>query len=167
MNLIPHPDTPPLAVSSIEAAAWREGDRWHFRYLLDGTSRLILFEPAEPSRADELWQSTCFEAFVSSGDQAYAEYNFSPSGRWAAYAFDGPRQGMHNADENIEVWLEGGDDWIAVEAAVSANLASGSGIGLTAVIVEEGGTKSYWALAHPDGPPDFHNPSCFLACLPE
>ena len=167
MNLIPHPDTPPLAVSSIEAAAWREGDRWHFRYLLDGTSRLILSGPAEPSRADELWQSTCFEAFVSSGDQAYAEYNFSPSGQWAAYAFDGPRQGMRNADEYIDVWLEGGDDWIAVEAAVSANLASGSWIGLTAVIVEEGGTKSYWALAHPDGPPDFHDPSCFLARLPE
>ena len=171
MNLIPHPDTPPLAVSSIEATIWREGDRWHVRYLLDGTSRLILPEPVEPSRADELWQSTCFEAFVSSGDQAYAEYNFSPSGQWAAYAFDGPRQGMHNADENIEVWLEGGADWIAVEAAVSANLASGSAIGLTAVIEEEDGTKSYWALAHPanghNAPPDFHDPSCFLARLPE
>ena len=40
-------------------------------------------------------------------------------------------------------------------------------IRLTAVIEEEDGTKSYWALAHPDGPPDFHDPSCFLARLPE
>ena len=38
-------------------------------------------------------------------------------------------------------------------------------IGLTAVIEEEDGTKSYWALAHGAGPPDFHNPACFDYCL--
>ena len=39
-------------------------------------------------------------------------------------------------------------------------------IGLSAVIEEIGGTKSYWALAHGRGPPDFHDPTCFAYHLP-
>ena len=35
-----------------------------------------------------------------------------------------------------------------------------------AVIEEAGGIKSYWALSHPEGAPDFHDPSCFLASVP-
>ena len=66
----------------------------------------------------------------------------------------------------VEVWLEGGETWIAVEAAVSADLAPHSPLGLSAVIEEHGGAKSYWALAHPPGAPDFHHPDCFAAQLP-
>lgn len=167
MNLSPHTDFPPASVETIEASSWREGDRWHFRYLLDGAAKLILSDPAEPGRADDLWRTTCFEAFIGGEGVAYFEFNFSPSGQWAAYAFDAPRQGMRNAHDDVEVWLEGGEDWIAVEAAVSADLAPNSPLGLTAVVEEQGGRKSYWALAHPNGPPDFHDPSCFLARLPE
>lgn len=39
-------------------------------------------------------------------------------------------------------------------------------IGLSAVIEEMDGTKSYWALAHPAGKPDFHHPDCFTLELP-
>ena len=39
-------------------------------------------------------------------------------------------------------------------------------MGLSAVIEEQGGVKSYWALAHPDAKPDFHAPACFAATLP-
>jgi hypothetical protein len=35
-----------------------------------------------------------------------------------------------------------------------------------AVIEEEGGALSYWALAHPADKPDFHDPACFTATLP-
>ena len=167
MKLIPHPDHPPRAVSAIEATVWREGGRWHFRYLLEGSRDLVLPDPAEPTRADRLWQRTCFEAFIGGEGGAYHEYNFAPSNQWAAYAFDAPRDGMRNADAEVDVWRDGGNDWIAVEAAVSADLAPDSLLGLTAVIEEQGGRKSYWALAHPAGPPDFHAPSCFLARLPE
>jgi hypothetical protein len=37
---------------------------------------------------------------------------------------------------------------------------------LAAVIVERGGEKSYWAIAHPADKPDFHDPACFAATLP-
>jgi hypothetical protein len=39
-------------------------------------------------------------------------------------------------------------------------------IGLSAVIEERNGNKSYWALAHPPGKPDFHHADCFALQLP-
>ena len=39
-------------------------------------------------------------------------------------------------------------------------------LGLAAVIEERTGKKSYWALNHPEGEPDFHHPDCFALRLP-
>ncbi len=39
-------------------------------------------------------------------------------------------------------------------------------LALSAVIEEKEGTKSYWALKHPPGKPDFHHPDCFALTLP-
>jgi hypothetical protein len=39
-------------------------------------------------------------------------------------------------------------------------------LGLAAVIEETSGRKSYWALAHPPGKPDFHHSDCFALELP-
>ena len=35
------------------------------------------------------------------------------------------------------------------------------GVGFSAILEEEDGTISYWALAHAPGRPDFHHPDCF------
>ena len=166
LQLIAHPDTPPLAVSAVEAVCWFEAGQWRFRYLVEGAQQLVLPDALEVRRADDLWRSTCFEAFIGGDAASYREYNFAPSGQWAAYLFNSPRDGMRAAADDAEVWLEGGETWIGVEAEVSANLIPGSPLNLTAVVEEEGSHKSYWALAHPDGPPDFHNRDCFVAHLP-
>ena len=43
----------------------------------------------QPRRRDELWRHTCFELFVRYGNEPrYCEFNFAPSGDWAAYEFD-------------------------------------------------------------------------------
>ena len=39
-------------------------------------------------------------------------------------------------------------------------------LAVSAVIEETDGTKSFWALRHPPGPPDFHHPDCFALTLP-
>ena len=166
ISLVPHADTPPLEVTSVEVAMWFEDARWHFRYLVEGAGKLVLPDAQVPARSDNLWQTTCFEAFVGGAGASYREYNFAPSGLWATYQFDSPRTDMRASPEEAEVWLEGGETWIAIEAVVAADLQAGLSINLTAVIEEEGGHKSYWALAHPDGPPDFHNRDCFIARLP-
>ena len=53
-----------------------------------------------------------------------------------------------------------------LSAELELDHSTGWDLGLSAVIEEVDGTKSYWALAHGAGPPDFHNPACFAYHLP-
>jgi hypothetical protein len=39
-------------------------------------------------------------------------------------------------------------------------------LNISTIIEEANGRKSYWALAHPPGKADFHNPDCFVLHLP-
>ncbi len=166
MLLTSHPTTTASTVQSIDASLWQDGDRWHFRYLAEGANHLVFPNPALPGRADGLWQATCFEAFVGLAGPAYFELNFSPSRQWAAYRFDTPRHGMREELAEIDIWLDAGEGWFALEAAVKLPaLTPGAALNLTAVIEESGGAKSYWALAHPEGSPDFHDRACFSARL--
>jgi hypothetical protein len=122
------------------------------------------------ARADELWRHTCFEAFVrASPGEPYYEFNFAPSTQWAAYRFDGYRNGMRVAAEiaapRIETrsGAEGYTLQAALELVALSSLPSKAGwrVGLAAVIEETNGNKSYWALAHPPGQPDFHHADGF------
>ena len=167
--LHPHPDTPANAVTAIAVEVVREDGVLRLSYRASGRmGDLLVPAPAEFERADELWKETCFEAFVRGpisseglGD-AYCEFNFAPSTRWAAYAFDGYRAGMRNY-EVAPLYLETdvGDDWFALNAAVAPGAVGVWRVGLSAVIEETDGTKSYWALAHARGKPDFHHADAF------
>jgi len=170
--LRPHPVTPCGAAIVVEAAAERPAPGvLRLTYVVTGDLGALYLPPAgQPVRADELWRRTCFEAFVRPGeDEAYFEFNFAPTRWWAAYRFDGYRQGMAAADitpSAIEAHT-GGDRF---ELTVALDLpdwpADGAWrIGLTAVIEELNGAKSYWALAHAPGKPDFHHSDSFALDL--
>ena len=121
-------------------------------------------------RADRLWQHTCFEAFIrADGDPCYYEFNFAPSGEWAAYSFRGYRDGAQLQDESWspEIAVRRQADRIELDAIVRLDrlpaIRPGSllRIGLSAVIEASDGTLSYWALKHPAATPDFHHPDSF------
>lgn len=127
---------------------------------------LALPEPQEVGRTDGLWQHTCFEVFVRRGDNGYAEFNLSPSGQWAAYDFDSYRSGMRNREVLApKITVESGPLEVVLTAELDVADPSGA-LALSAVIEETDGTKSYWALAHAPGRPDFHHAACFAATLP-
>jgi hypothetical protein len=133
-------------------------------------SRFAVRHGDEPARRDELWRTTCFEAFVQpDGADTYTEWNFAPSGDWAAYDFDSPREGMANAEVVAPpyVRLEDNLTWWALGATIAVPADRPLQLGLTAVVEEADGTKSYWALGHGGASPDFHDPACFLVHLPE
>jgi hypothetical protein len=172
--LRPHPNWPPKAVRSITVDVARPRPAaLALRYVVDAEpGALLVPPPAEPVRTDGLWKSTCFEAFVRTpGEAAYLELNLAPSGQWAAYAFERPREGMRDADAAAPII-----DWspqaltLAAEADLSlAGVVAPAGpwrLALTAVVEEASGRKSYWALAHPPGKADFHNPDGFTLTLP-
>lgn len=170
-SLIPHPDSSPLAVRKIEARVVSLDANWlRLRWKIEGPERVIFPAFAGKGRADELWKTTCFEFFLQvPGEPGYAELNLSPSERWAAYDFAGYREGMSERPMPHEPTCTAriGQSMAIFDVAVPA-----AGLpplpwryGLSAVIDEEGGAISYWAIAHPEGKPDFHSPACFTGEL--
>lgn len=169
--LLPHPAAPPsTAVSTVEVEfLGRAGDPFNLRYCVSGRiGDLLIPAPAPPTRRDGLWDHTCFEAFLAAGGDYY-EFNFSPSGAWAAYRFAGYREGRQDAREITEMGIDVRRTDDALELRVSPDIrrlaAAPRRLALSAVIEERDGTKSCWALAHPAGKPDFHHPGGFAIDL--
>jgi hypothetical protein len=163
-----HPGSPRAAVTAIAIDVTRpRAEALLLSYQVFGAIADLRIAPvAAAARADELWRHTCFEAFVRPAPgEAYYEFNFAPSTQWAAYAFDGYRRGMRATPEigapRIEV--DSTPDRFALQVALQLDpLPSGRWtLGLAAVIEDESGRLSYWALAHAPGKPDFHCADCF------
>ncbi len=169
LQLHPHPDFPSVAVRAITVdAGRRSGGELALRYYVEGDLDAVIWpEFGDGSRrADDLWQHTCFEAFVGFVDQpSYCELNFASSAAWAAYRFDGYRSGMRKIEDVTHY-----GNWNMPPSAmkifvVVPELAEPREwrVGLSAIIVAKDGSKSCWALRHPPGAPDFHNADCFAA----
>ena len=176
LNLMPHPTTPPADppfnvwatvdhVSSLGSTATT--NIWFG--IGAPLSRFAIPELVEPLRVDELWKSTCFEAFLKPTDQDhYREWNFAPRGNWAAYDFAAYREGMEKADVENGPYIRMEDNftWWSVGATIAVDAETKWQLGLSAVLDEKDGTKSYWALTHPNpDKPDFHLADCFTAKL--
>ena len=166
MQLISHPADSPGAIIAVDAHVTRAPKGLMLSYTLTGDiGALALPEKGEPGRADELWQTTCFELFLRSAGTAYREYNFSPSGEWAAYAFESYREGRREFPAQIAIATDGDQGSFNLTASLAADLAGITRIALAAVIEERNGHKSHWAITHTAGRPDFHHDACFALPL--
>lgn len=158
-------------VRRMEARVLSVGDAWvRVRWRVDGVEKLVIPAFAGKGRADNLWQTTCFEMFVRpNGGDAYCEFNLSPSERWAAYDFTSRREGMAERPfaREPDCSLRIGRAMAIFDASLPRAQVPDPpcAVGLCAVIEEEGGVKSYWALRHGGDAPDFHDPACFTATL--
>ena len=95
-RLTPHPSSPPSPVHEIVVGAARHDDALLLNYRIVGElGAMRMPELRPPVHTDGLWRQTCFEAFTGAATSTeYCEYNFSPSGAWAAYHFSAYREGM-------------------------------------------------------------------------
>jgi hypothetical protein len=175
-TLEPHPTTP---ANSRSFKVWATVDHIASLGLVATTNiwfgvgapaeRFVIPKLSEPWRADELWRTTCFEAFLQPvGADSYREWNFAPSGNWAAYDFSRHREDMKRAEVGSPPYIRMEDNftWWTVGATIAVDAGEKWRLGLSAVLENKDGTKSYWALAHPAKLPDFHHPDCFAAQLP-
>ncbi|MEA2979599.1 MAG: hypothetical protein QOF09_1422 [Alphaproteobacteria bacterium] len=167
-----HPDSRCFAAAHVEVeVARRHADSLALSYIVTGKISDVHLPPVmAPARSDELWRHTCFEAFVRASSGAeYYEFNFAPSRQWAVYRFSSYRSGMCVAAEISPPPIEVGSspDRYKLQATLELNRLSGLPrkalwrLGLSALIEDTSGCKSYWALAHPPGKPDFHHTDCF------
>ncbi|MDM7942618.1 MAG: DOMON-like domain-containing protein [Hydrogenophaga sp.] len=163
-----HPATPAGLPLRVTVAVDSNSQGLQLRYTVSGnTAALRLPTATEPGPADGLWQHTCLEAFVApEAGESYREFNFSPSGQWAAYRFAGERQHdpstkavlpaprMQLAITPSQLTLD-----VHLPAAALPSPAATLRLALCAVIEEHDGRLSYWALQHPQTRPDFHHPA--------
>src|SRR6185295_4320038 len=84
-----HPGSRSTAVRSLRARVRRmPSGALAVNFKLDADFDRLRIPPRRSRRfKDGLWRHTCFEVFVATRSRAYREYNFSPSGEWATYAF--------------------------------------------------------------------------------
>lgn len=141
-------------------------------YCVTGNIRNLHLPPkGDIKRSDDLWQHTCFEAFIRPANaEIYYEFNFAPSREWAAYQFSSYRSAMRIADEISAPHMKSTTDLDKYQLQVALDLAflpdafknRECSLAASAVIEEASGQKSYWALAHPPGKPDFHHDDGFV-----
>jgi hypothetical protein len=166
--LAPHPASLSGAVTMVAATVTRPASgRLRIDWELKGDlSMLRLPEPRPAVRADGLWQHTCLEAFLGRDSAPdYWEYNFSPSGAWAAYHFTDYREGMaplmKGAAPSIACRADAGELRLEVtldlEWLARTSSPMGLRLGLSAVVEDRARVLSYWALKHPAEKPDFHH----------
>jgi len=170
--LLSHPDTPGEAVWRIGVEVQLlAGVSLSCHYSLYGDLARVRLPGARTGRrADDLWQHTCFEAFVAADtDAGYFEFNFSPGLDWSAYRFEAYREGMAPAHLAQAPGLKVRRTADRLKLSATVHLA-GLGalaaarrlrVALAAVVEDDSGTLSYWALQHAPGNPDFHHPDSF------
>jgi hypothetical protein len=170
-----HPSTRSKTVRAIQALVRRPTSaELQITFRLDGDiTRLSVPSPGVRRIATQLWQHTCFEAFIAvEGQPAYHEFNFAPSGEWAVYVFCGYRNGGSLANEmmcpHIAVRSTASclelDTIVRLDGLSAIHPRVSLRIGLSAVIEASDGL-SYWALRHAADKPDFHDASGFALLL--
>jgi hypothetical protein len=173
VTLMRHPESRSGAVRNVGARVSREpGGTLAITYSIEADlARLRVPPPRPPRIAHGLWQHTCCECFIAlKGLPDYHEFNFAPSGEWCAYAFAKYREGGPLADEalNPRIAVRSRAERLELDASIPLDRLSAMhphaslALALSAVVEDEHGVLSWWALKHAPGKPDFHHPDSFV-----
>lgn len=176
--LQPHPRTPVPSGWRVDVATRWSSPGLVVEYTLAVPAGRVALPPrsAVPGVRDLLWKGTCGELFVGvRGEPGYIEFNFSPSGDWASYAFDGYRENGRGRSWHgppPEVRVVQGEDATRLVATVPHEaflclqrdgLMPPLEASFTLVLEDLQGGLSYWSVAHPRAEPDFHDRAGFVA----
>ncbi len=145
-----------------------------FRFVLKDPERVIYIPNGPKERQDNLWQSTCLEAFWSeSGTLNYWEMNISPCGAWNLYKFNDYRIPTPPVREerilniSFESVSRGNETTFKVEVPLENLFLDNKklDVSLTSVIEFKNKEKSYFAIRHVNTKPDFHQRESFVCNL--
>ena len=180
-SLIPFPDNRLHPEIEITGQIERFNQQLSITFQLTGEIEKIAVTPADPnpSRQNELWQTTCFEFFLAlKGRPKYWEFNLSPAGYWNIYRFDDYRQGMAEelAFQSLPFLVKIQPDSLTLSLSLDLKTIVSSTqaleVGITTVIqsqinnlISEQDAITYWALTHVGQEADFHQRNSFILSL--
>lgn len=113
---------------------------------------------------ERLWEHTCCELFVAA-DEAYVEWNMSPTRQVARFEFSGYRVRTGFATPTVDLHVSAQSRELVVAARLPRPRTDAR-LSPTAVIEDAAGGLSYWAVHHPCARPDFHHRDGFVVRLP-
>ncbi len=152
----------------------RKNQLLSIEYQLFGDLNAISIDPpvTQPSRKFHLWEATCFEFFIGiPGDANYWEFNLSPAGNWAVFAFDDYRQGLRDelAFTSLPFKVDRYPNYItlSLEFDLSEIILAEQDLemSVTTVIKSSQNQLSYWAISHSGKVADFHLRDSFMIKL--
>jgi hypothetical protein len=175
VELVAHPACGNLgAAGAVSVHVAATSDVLNLTY--DLQSRVPIKSPSlqgeRAGRFNELWFRTCCELFLRDPlhPGPYLEFNFSPAGDWASYAFDGTLRGMrsHRWSGPIQApkITQASDDRfgyrLLVEVSIPRVAIGACTQWYPTVVLETIAGISLWAIWHPIDRPHFHHPDNFL-----
>lgn len=123
----------------------------------------------------KLWEKTCFEFFLKNEKDEYVEFNFSPSFEWNCFYFKQKGDALKEWElmnrPETQILLSLDHYFIVVELRKELfpkgffDKKTELSAAITSVIKDKKGKMSYWALAHADTRPNFHDFRSFLGSL--
>ena len=183
-ELVPHPDGPPAGGASVVVNVHAYPDTVDIDYEISAAEPLVLAADTDRGvggglRREGLWRHTCGEIFALDPQRPgpYLEFNFSPGGDWAAYAFDAPRRGMRAHDWGgapVIRCVLGTPDTEERVSSLQLHVslprpAFGPCLAVApTMVIETREGLGYWARQHLAGPADFHAslPTAALRLVP-
>lgn len=126
------------------------------------------FNESNISKANNLWQETCLECFISLADERYLEINVAPDGRYAIYEFNSYRMPSTPvpSDKITLSWrADDNDNVLVYERHFSLDISTIADLldpvlcdtllNLSAILVIDG--QPHYFATHHGNKPDFHD----------
>lgn len=149
----------------------RSGDWLSLDYLLEADLDLLQIPKttSQPQFKEELWKTTCFEAFLKSSSSAYLEWNFSPSGDYWNQGFVDYRKVDPQFKELTPLLIQVESDQtqnkcLRIRSKVPLEDEYVK-LGLASAVHLKNDECLYFSLKHSENRPDFHRADSFLIDL--
>ena len=131
----------------------------------DAESDIVFAKSPADGRHFNLWQQTCFEAFVRpTGKNSYFEFNLSPKGAWNVYEFldyrdpQPPKEFLKAEMTSFTLTA----NHLSAQFLLKDQDLRQLDVSLCAVLFLNDGGGTYWSSQHAKRQPDFHHPETFV-----
>jgi len=133
----------------------------HLTFKLSGAiENYKLPKTKKQERKDELWRESCFELFLATEEEeAYYEFNFSPTLAWNVYRLEYYRAEPKMIDEVelVEFEVKQTKETLFIEIILDVQTLQFNSYNLATIVLNKQDEREFWSLKAKGDTPDFHS----------